>query len=112
MRTQDRLRAFELRANGLTWEEIGERLNYDGSTVSKDVHRVVNDGPRLVPLPQPLADYMDAYCGGKLNVLAHQLEISPTWLRKVFRGQAKPSPALRERLARLTGLTEGEIFYG
>lgn len=110
MTTKDRLLAFELRAKGLTWDEIGARLSYDGSTVAKDVKRVVTTGPRKLTLPPPLEAYVAAHCGGDLAVLAHQLEVSPQWLRKVFRGRAKPSPALRANLARLTGLSGEEVF--
>lgn len=45
MTNEERKAAFEMRLDGLSWREIGERLHYDTRTVSRDIHAVIDPIP-------------------------------------------------------------------
>ena len=37
MRNAERVRAYQMRVSGMTWEAIGRAMHYDGQTIKRDL---------------------------------------------------------------------------
>ena len=111
MNRQDRIRAFSMRCEGMTWAQIGAALNYDSQTVAKDLRSVLDRQPRVPAILYPrLKGYVRENCQGSVGAFAGQLGVSPYRLRRVLVHGDPPSERLRGKLLAATGLPESEAF--
>lgn len=111
MTKAERLRAFSLRCDGHTWEEIGDAMSYDGQSIAKDLRTVLEKRPRIPAVQSPaIRAYLVQECGGSLTELASRMQVSPYRLRRVLVHGDRPSQRLRTALLDVTGLSEAEIF--
>lgn len=111
MNKADRVRAFSMRCDGMTWEEIGRTMNYDGQSVAKDLRSVLEKRPHIPDVRSPaVKEVLLRECSGSLSVLAARMEVSPYRLRRVLVYGDTPSAAMRKKLLDATGLSESEAF--
>lgn len=104
-------RAFELRQDGYTWEEIGEALHYNGQTVRDALLSIVSEprSCRAIPYPK-LREYINTECGGSIKLFAARCEVSrATAYRVLLRGEYA-SPRFIEKIYQVTGLNRKEAF--
>ena len=111
MNKADRLRAFALRCDGLTWEQIADELHYDAQTIAKDLQQVVEKMPHIpaVIYPAILAHIVDAH-GGSVEQFAVALGVSPHRLRRVLVHGDEPSESLQQKIAEAVGKPVEEVF--
>ncbi len=111
MNRDDRIRAFSLRCDGMTWEEIGQVMHYDGQSVAKDLRSVLEKRPRIPDVRSPaVRDYLVRECSGSLPELAARMGVSPYRLRRVLVYGDQPTQHMRVKLLAVTNLTEEEAF--
>lgn len=111
MTKDERMRAFALRCEGATWEEIGEILHYTGNAVCQDIHRIVDRKPSLPKIVYP--NIYKAMCknyGGSISQLADAMHVSPHRLRRVLLGDDAPTENLKAKLCRELHMEESEVF--
>ena len=51
MNKEDRMKAFSLRCEGLTWAQIAELMNYDETTIRDDLQAVMARHPKCPVFP-------------------------------------------------------------
>jgi len=109
---RDRIRAFTMRCDGMTWTQIGTALNYDPQTVAKDLHSVLEKRPSSARIRYPaIRSHIQRESNGSVEVFAGQLGVSPYRLRRVLIYGDAPSESLLRKLLDATGLTEADAFY-
>ena len=112
MNRQDRVRAFSMRCDGMTWAQIGAALNYDPQTIAKDLHAVLEKRPRALRIRYPtIRNHILTQCCGSVEIFAGELGVSPYRLRRVLVYGDAPSETLRQKILTATGLTDQEAFY-
>lgn len=111
MTKADRIRAFSLRCDGMTWEQIGQIMNYDPQTIAKDLHSVLEKMPRVPDLKSAaLKAFLLQNCSGSVEKFAAMLGVSPYRLRRVIVYGDAPGKNLRCKILEATGLTDKEVF--
>lgn len=117
MTKQELLRAFEMRVDGLSYEQIGEALHYDAGGISDALYRVVNKTcvygrtMRRIVYPE-----IAAYCkANDMNIATlyratHKGQIRPWRFYKVLYGEAKPNEGDVIALTELLGKPYKEVF--
>ena len=109
MTRKDRLTAFSMRLDGMTWAQIGKCLSYSPGAVSKDLHRVLEKEQAAPVLLYPnLQRYMEKQCYGSVEAFAHAMHVSPHRLRCVLIYGDEPAESLVQKITEATGLTEKE----
>lgn len=111
MTKDDRVRAFSMRCDGMTWEQIGEALHYDGGSIAKDL-RAALDAPKRAPHVRypAISRFLEERCGCSIQIFSGMIGVSPHRLRRVLVYGDAPSKSLRQKIAQATGLPESEIF--
>jgi len=99
--TEERLRAFALRCEGMTWEDIGALMHYDPKHVAKELHTIVEKMPHQpdIIFPEVAAAVRDRY-GNSIENLAVIMHVSPHRLRRVLTGRDAPTETLVDKLCR------------
>ena len=111
MNRYDRMRAFEMRCDGMTWAQIAQRLNYDETTVRDDLHAVLERQRHCPRIIYPaLAKYICRNYEGSIERFAVSLQTSPHRLRSVLVYGDFPSKSLINKITTITGMTREEAF--
>lgn len=111
MTRRDRLRAFALRCDGMTWVQIGSILHYDAQTVAKDLRSALEKPPHTPNIIYPaIKRHVQQNCRGSVEIFARQLGVSPYRLRRVLQGIDRPSAALLRKILTATSLSEAAAF--
>lgn len=111
MNNPDRIRAFAMRCDGASWEEIGEALHYTWGAVRHDLFSVVQRGGRSPNILDPrIRAYVVSNCNGSVNAFAAQLGVCQSHLSRVLARTARAGEALRNKVLDATGidLDDGE----
>ena len=108
MTRDERTTAFALRQDGATWEEIGEELGYDSSTVRKDLLSAIQCRPPGIIYPAAERLVVAQY-NGSINEFARHLRVSPHRLRQVLLHGAKPSESLLDKIEAGSELRRGDF---
>jgi len=92
MNKNDRMRAFSLRCDGCTWDEISKVLGYESSTIARDIHSVIEKGVHTPQIIYPkLLAFVLMKCDGSIENFARQLGVHPHRLRRVLVYGDQPS---------------------
>lgn len=111
MTRNDRIQAFRLRLDGLSWRQVGEVLGYDGRSVQRDVEQVVRRGQRRPKTPYAgFSSYIIRFCGGSIQEFARQCCLPYSTVYAVLTGDRAAGEETLERLLTVTGLTVEEAF--
>lgn len=111
MNKDDRVRAFSMRCDGMTWTQIGSVLRYDPTSVYRDLHRVLEKPPHSLHIIYPaIEQYITDNCNGSIEVFAHSMQVSPHRLRRVLVNGDPSSERLRIKVCRAMGMREKEVF--
>lgn len=104
--------AFIYRTDGMTYEQIGEKMNYDPSAVEKALQRTLGKPPRRPRIKYPrLAAYMEETQYGSIEAWATDMRTSPHRLRRVLVWGDPPSETLVQKITKATGLSREEAFF-
>ena len=111
MTKENRVRAFAMRCDGMTWEQIGEELHYDSGSVSKALHTVL-EAPKRVPRVRfpAMRRFLAERCDNSIQVFAGMLGVSPHRLRRVLVHGDRPPRSMCRKIEQATGLPEGVAF--
>ncbi len=111
MTRDERIRAFSMRCDGKSWEQIAAALHRDPRGVARDLQSVLQRPTRHPTIRYPaIRDHVEMNHSGSVEAFAHSMGVSPYRLRRVIIHGDTPSPALKDKLIRATGLTREEIF--
>lgn len=111
MTRNDRMLAFRLRLDGLSWKQVGMAMGYDGRSVQRDVEKVVSRGQRRPRTAfAGLSRYITQYCGGSMREFARQCELPYSTVYAVLSGERAAGEETLERMLFVTGLTMEEAF--
>lgn len=112
MTTEDRIKAFSMRAAGATWEEIGAEMHYAPRFVERELKTVVErlpNAPKII-YPKLYAAIYERY-GGSIEQLAVSMHVSPHRLRRVLLGLDEPTDSLTDKLRRELQFDESEDLW-
>lgn len=111
MNNEDRKKAFAMRLNGATYEEIAEALHYDPGTVARDLKLVLERKARQPKIMYPaILDYVQRHCSGSIEVFARRMGVSPHRLRLVLVHGAMPSEHMLTKVSEQMGMKREEAF--
>ena len=111
MTAHERIRAFALRCNGATWEEIAEIMHYDAHTISRDLRNVLEKRPHEPPILYPLIRrHVRREYAGSSERMAHAMHVSPHRLRQALLYGDAPD-VLREKIMRELGLSDESAVF-
>lgn len=107
MTRNELVKAFELRVDGLTWDEIGARLFFTGDHVKKSVRNAL-DGKgsfrvlKSAAYPQ-LAQYITARYRGNASSFAGAAKVSSNVILRALAGKSRLSGPSLEKIRRVAG---------
>ena len=111
MTNEERLRAFTLRLEGETWEDIGTALGYRGESVSQDLAACLRR-PRLIRSVYPeLAMLIRQDYGGCIRDFALACGIRPNLMYDLLSGRKPMTPDREGRIRTATGVKSRELFH-
>lgn len=111
MTRNDKIRAFRLRLDGLSWRQVGDALGYDGRSVQRDVEQVVRRGQRRPKTPYAgFSRYITRFCGGSMQEFARRCDLPYSTVYAVLSGERAGGADTLDRMLGLTGLTLEEAF--
>ena len=111
MTRNDRMLAFRLRLDGLSWRQVGTALGYDPRSVQRDMEQVVSRGQRRPKTPYVgFSRYITQYCGGSMREFARQCELPYSTVYAVLSGGRCAGEETLERMLQVTKLTLEEAF--
>ena len=109
----DRIKAFRMRMDGSSWDEIGDELGYEPSTVYNDLRNCMKRPPRQPNIRFPgLRRYVMEECGGSISVLADRCGLSVNSLYASLGNGHKTNPSfdIIRAITSTTGKTYEELF--
>lgn len=112
MTKAEKLTAFQMRMEGISWDDIGEALGYCGTTVYQDIQNSLRR-PKILNVRFPLIkNYIERECGGSLKLFAKMCGLSENTLygcfsRKLHRD---PSKETIDAILKQTGMSYQEAF--
>ena len=111
MSNEEKLRAFALRLEGKTWEEIGEIMHYTKQSVHQALYSVLSGGERstLVAYPE-IREYITRRHGGSVAAFATEMQMSASYVRRVLFCGERPSEKLVKNVTAALGVSEEEAF--
>ena len=111
MTNTERRRAFALRLDGQSWEEIGGTLGYAGNTVYQDLRDCLACRPRRIRTVYPaLGRIITERYGGSVRAFSLDCGVSPRAMYDILPGRKALPPDDAEKIRRTTGLTGAELF--
>lgn len=111
MTKQDRVKAFTMRCEGLTWEQIGEALGYSPRHINRELHQLLEKPPHTPKIIYPkIAEYVKDNCFGSIEVFANELKVSPHRLRRVLVYGDRPTDKLVSKLTTTLNIDEREFL--
>lgn len=111
MTYQERLKAFELRLSGMSWEKIGDVLGYSSATVYGDISNCIHLPSKAPNVIYPaIRDYIVKQHGSSVQQFARAIKISPTSTRSALTGQHEPSKFIVDAILAETGFTYEQAF--
>ena len=112
MTKTERLRAFEMRLDGMTWAQIAERIGYTPQTVSDDLRACLNSLPRQVSCCYPaIRDVISRRFDGSIRSFALHCGLPVNSVYYLISGRAvSPSRKVVDAVLAATGLTYEEAF--
>lgn len=111
MTNQERIRAFTMRLNGATWQEISRAIKYNPVTIRDDLLRCVRYAPRQSSVIYPvIRDYIAVNYGGTVGAFATDCGISYNVMYSALTGRTRPSPAIRTAVAKMLGTSADNAF--
>lgn len=101
---EDRIRAFALRCDGASWDEIGKALHYTGTNVAQDIQCVVSRGGRVPKIIYPeIKRYIIDNCGGSIEKFAASIHSSASTIRPILVHGEEPGRHVRKKIYDATG---------
>lgn len=110
MTNDERIKAFTMRLDGKTWEEIGDVLHYAPCTARADIVRCINAAPRKIRCCYPAIRrvIIDQY--GSIRNFSAVCGFHSNTIRLVLSGRCRPSRRVADAILAATGLSYEEAF--
>ena len=111
MRNAERVRAYQMRVSGMTWEAIGRAMHYDGQTIKRDLINSLTVDRKLSAIRFPAlrkicADQFD----GSAAQMALRLGMPESTFRNQMTGRTSLSISTVEAVRDGFGLSYEEAF--
>ena len=111
MTNQELQKAFIMRLNGKTYEEISKELYYSASSIRDSLDSIVHNGPRVCSTVYPrLNDCIAWNYGGMVMKFAYACGIRASTMYALLNGRMPLTPTHLMKIKQATGLTEEEIL--
>lgn len=111
MSNEEKLRAFAMRLEGKTWDEIGAELHYTKQAVHQALYSVLCGGERSAQIVYPeIREYIARRHDGSVSAFAADIEMGASYVRRVLFCGEKPSAKLSAKITSAMGVTEEEAF--
>lgn len=92
MTRDERIKAFTMRIDGYSWDDISEAVGYEASSVFADLTRCIRKKRRAVPIIYPAIREICYQCfDGSVYKMALSLGISESTFREQMNGTVQPS---------------------
>lgn len=92
MTRDERIKAFTMRIDGYSWDDISEAVGYERATVFTDLTRCIRKKRRPVPIVYPaLRELCYQRFDGSISKMALSLGMSESTLRDQMNGTTQPS---------------------
>ena len=106
--------AFALRMDGLTWNQIGEQLNYSAVFVRQRLVDVVmginHQGNKIHVVYPELNKVLEKECNGCVSIFTEKVGISREWGYKILTGKYPMTDRTAQQIAATFDLTLREVF--
>lgn len=111
MTRAERLKAYKMRLDGMTWNAIGEALHYDGNSVYKDLLRSLQAGKKQAKILYPkIRKICYTQFDGSLSRMAAHLALSDSTFRNQMKGKSAPSFETIQAVTKTFGISCEEAF--
>ena len=111
---RERIEAFRMRLQGMTWEEIGDEIGYTADTVYRELSYIMKNAytkPCAYPYLQRLIE--DKF-GGSISAFCASIDgTSPSFyfrFLRMLRGKTKPNKADIDMILESIGASYEEVF--
>lgn len=111
MTRADRIKAFRMRIDGMSWADIGHQLGYDSSSVYRDIKNCISSPrcPSRIIYPALFKICVEQFDGSILQ-MSKELGISDSALRSCLFGKSRPTARIIDAVRSRFGLTYESAF--
>lgn len=111
MTKEEMIRAYAMRLDGESWEEIGKALKYAGVSVYCTLLASIQSKPRQGTVIYPvLRELIETKYHGRINEFVRDLEMPESTTRNILKGISQPSRQFLTALEGKTGLSADQAF--
>lgn len=111
MTREEREKAFEMRLDGKSWEEIAEVLGYDAEWIRQDMVEAINKRKKVSAVIYPaVAEHIATHCNGSIYTFACRCNMSKSAMYRIICEGEKPSRKMASKILEETGLKYKEAF--
>ena len=111
MTREERIKAFSMRLDGCSWQEIGKKMGYEPATVFGDVSRCIHKKRRNLPIVYPaLCEICVHQFDGSISKMATAMGVSDSTLRNQLNGTCPPSGNTIRIVTEVFGLSFKDAF--
>lgn len=111
MTRAERIKAFSMRLDGYSWQEIGKKLGYEPATVFGDISRCIHKKRWALPIAYPaLREICARQFDGSISKMATAMGVSDSTLRNQLNGTCPPSGNTIRIVTEVFGLSFKEAF--
>lgn len=111
MTKEEMIRAYAMRLDGESWDEIGKALKYTGVSVYCALLASIQSNPRQGTVIYPvLRELIETKYHGRINEFIRDLGMPKSTTRNILKGISQPSKQFLMALENKTGLSADEAF--
>lgn len=111
MTRQERMKAFEMRLDGKSWDDIAAVLGYTTNNVRIDIIHCIRYTPRQITCVYPaIRQYITANCYGSAHQFARDCGVPYSTMGNILNGRHTPSLETATAILQATGLSVDEAF--
>lgn len=111
MTKEEMIRAYAMRLDGASWEDIGKALQYAGVSVYCTLLASIQSKPRQGTVIYPvLRELIETKYHGRITAFARDLGMPESTTRSILKGIAQPGKPFLTALEGKTGLSADQAF--
>lgn len=111
MTRDERIKAFTMRIDGYSWEDISKAVGYESATVFGDLTRCIRKKRRPVSIVYPaIREICYQRFDGSITKMAYALGMSDSTLRDQLNGTCQPSGRTIRNILSAFDMTFEEAF--
>lgn len=111
MTKEEMIRAYAMRLNGASWEDIGKALKYAGVSVYCTLLASIQSKPRQGTVIYPvLRELIETKYHGRITEFVRDIGMPESTTRNILKGIAQPSEPFLRAVENKTGLSAQQAF--